>query len=136
MSIELKLRVVTPSGPVVDLVAHSVTACSEVGEFCVLPEHQPILASLKPGRFMFETKGEKQVYAMDVGFFEGGLDHVNVMTQHCVSKDDILASMDELEQDLAALTADMNEMEADSPSRATAQANVDWIEAQLIVAKE
>ncbi len=54
MGENLRLRVVTPNGPVLDEEAIAVTACSELGEFCVLPEHRPILSALSVGRLVVE----------------------------------------------------------------------------------
>ena len=132
----LKLRVVTPSGPVLALEADTVTACSEEGEFCVLPEHCPILASLNPGHFIVEVDGEKQIYATDVGFFEGGVDHVNVMTQHCISKDVLVEKLEALQNELASLKKRLDSLEEDSPARNTLEASFAWVEAQLLVAQE
>ena len=136
MNSELKLRVVTPFGPVIDQVVSSITACSELGEFCVLPEHRPILASLKASRFMFEANGETKVYAMDIGFFEGGADHVNVMTQHCVSKESVSDAVESLGKELAALQEEFDKLEEDSSTRNTLTAAINWLEAQLAVAGE
>ncbi|MBN2715006.1 MAG: hypothetical protein JXX14_04070 [Deltaproteobacteria bacterium] len=132
----LKLRVVTPSGPVVELEADAITACSELGEFCVLPEHRPILAALKPGRFIVEVNGETRIYATDVGFFEGGADHVNVMTQHCVSKQSLADKVADLETERASLAESLGRLEEDSPARSTLESGLTWVDAQLAVVRE
>ena len=132
----LKLRVVTPSGRVLDQLATSVVASSEVGEFCVLPEHAPVLAALKPGRLMVEADGETLVFATDVGFFECGADHVNVMTAHCVSKAAIADQLGTLEGELASLQATLAELEDDNPQEMSIQLMLAWVEAQISVAKE
>ena len=136
MSTDLRLRVVTPSGPVVDISASSITACSDVGEFCVLPEHRPILAALKPGRFMFESGGENRIYVMDVGFFEGGMDHANVMTQHCVPLSTVLSMVEDLRHERDELTGELAALEDDSPARTTLSSRLQWVEAQLTVAQQ
>ena len=136
MDTGIKLRVVTPSGPVVDALADAITARTEVGEFCVLPEHLPILASLTPGRFVVDLSGDLKVYAIDVGFFEGGAHHVNVMTQHCISKEDLIENLEVLDEEYEMLTEELNSLEDDSPARATVRSSLLWVEAQLSVARE
>ena len=132
----IKLRVVTPSGPVVEQMVSSITTSSEMGEFCVLPEHRPVLASLKPGRLMFEVDGEPTVYAVDIGFFESSADHVNVMTQHCVSKESIEEEIEDLQKELGSLQEEFSELEEDSPARTTLEAGITWLQAQLEVAQK
>ena len=86
MAETLKLKVVTPKGSSIDMNALSVTACSEVGEFCILPQHRPILASLRAGRFMVATEeGDTLSFVTNTGFIEGGPGQVNVLTSECVN---------------------------------------------------
>ncbi|MBN2340900.1 MAG: ATP synthase F1 subunit epsilon [Deltaproteobacteria bacterium] len=134
MTADVRLKVVTPSGPVIDETVRSITACSEVGEFCVLPEHRPILASLKAGRLMFERDGETKVFATDAGFFEGGPDHVHVMTQHCVAKEDVIS--DEVQTQLAELQQKLNSLSEDSAERLPVEASIAWCEAQIRIVSE
>ena len=98
------MRVVTPDGPVLDEEAISVTACSEqLGEFCVLPEHRPILAALGAGRLAVKRPdGGSDEFVTDSGFFEGGPRHVNVITQRCVRVSEI---------DLSEVTEEIEEIE-------------------------
>jgi len=85
MADTLRLRVVTPEGSRVDEEAASVTVRSEVGELCLLPQHRPILAALLPGRLVLERAGgEREIFAIDRGFLEGGPDCANVITERCV----------------------------------------------------
>jgi len=106
----LRLKVVTPDGPVLDEEAISVTACSEqLGEFCVLPEHRPILAALGAGRLLVKrSDGGSDDFVTDSGFFEGGPEHVNVLTQRCVRVSDIdisrvVEEIEEIEKELSEL---------------------------------
>ena len=106
----LRLRVVTPDGPILDEEVISVTACSEQrGEFCVLPEHRPILAALGAGRLVARRPdGGSDEFVTDNGFFEGGPRHVNVITQRCVRVSDIdiskvVEEIEEIEKELSEL---------------------------------
>ena len=51
----LKLRVVTPSGMLLDVSAKHVVLESEIGKFGVLPGHEPMLAAILPGDIYYET---------------------------------------------------------------------------------
>ena len=135
MAQTIRLKVVTPAGSVIDKDVLSVTACSDVGEFCVLPEHCPILASLAAGRFLVETANDTQdTYVIDRGFFEGGIDHANVITQYCVSASDIdseavKAEIDQLKEQLASLPSD-------DPSAAELNSALLWAGARFDNAKK
>jgi F0F1-type ATP synthase epsilon subunit len=90
-NLRLRVVVVTPNGPVLDEEAIAVTAFSEeLGEFCVLPEHRPILSALSAGRLVVEhPDGGSVDFVTDNGFFEGGPRHANIITQRCVRVSDI-----------------------------------------------
>jgi len=129
---KLVLKVVTPQGPVVDEVVAAVTARSDLGEFCVLPQHRLILAALEPGRLLVSrAEGGVSTFAIDKGFLEGGPDHANVITARCVEADDldaaeVLAEIAELEQQLAG-------MEIDDPKREGVLDGLEWARAKQSV---
>lgn len=126
----LHIRVVTPLGGRLDERARSVTACSEHGEFCMLPEHRPILAALKPGRLLVEREdGETLVFACDRGFLEGGPDHVNVITQRCAEPGEIDAAA--LREEFHTAERTLAGVEKESPEHARLLVDMDWIEACL-----
>jgi ATP synthase F1 epsilon subunit len=116
MADRLDLKVVTPNGSLLDEKVASFTGCSDLGEFCILPEHRPLLASLAAGRMIVEQEsGEKKTYALDRGFLEAGLDHVNVITERCLAAEDldkleITSEREELETELKDL--DQGSLEA------------------------
>ena len=133
-SAKLRVKVVTPTGSLVDREAAAVTAVSEVGEFCVLPEHRPILAALHPGRLVVEdAEGGRADYALDRGFAEGGPDHVSVITQRCVPAAEIDAEAVGAER--ADLERRLAELEEGDASRDAIRADLAWAEARLAVAK-
>jgi F-type H+-transporting ATPase subunit epsilon len=105
MADSLDLKVVTPKGSLLDGKVASFTGCSDLGEFCILPEHRPLLASLSAGRMIVEQQGgEKKTYALDRGFLEAGIDHVNVITERCFAAEDL---------DKAEITSEMEELESE-----------------------
>jgi F-type H+-transporting ATPase subunit epsilon len=135
MAESLLLKVVTPEGSLLDEEVATFTGRSDLGEFCILPQHRPFLASLVAGRMLIEhVNGEKKSYALDKGFLEAGLDHVNVITERCIPAEDL---------DVAALTGELNALESQmenldlgSTEAETLLLQLEWIEARLSVAKK
>ena len=130
MGATLRLKVVTPEGSLLDEDVSAVTARSEVGEFCVLPEHRPILASLSAGRFLVEAAdGGRTEYVVDAGFFEGGPDHVNVITQNCIARADIDA--EQVRAEMSELTEKVSALEEDAPEREELLIKMNWAQARI-----
>jgi len=130
MSGTLRLKIVTPEGSLLDEDVASVTARSEVGEFCVLPEHCSILASLSAGRFIVEaTDGTKTGYVVDNGFFEGGADHTSVITQKCILIKDI--NIDQVTDELSNLSKKIDSLSDDDHNREELNLKINWAQAQI-----
>jgi ATP synthase F1 epsilon subunit len=129
---KLELKVVTPQGPVVGETVASVTARSDLGEFCVLPMHRLILAALEPGRLMVQKQGgEVTTYVIDKGFLEGGPDHANVITARCVAAEEVVES--EVMAELEELQKELDEMEITDPKRGGVVDALEWAKAKQTV---
>jgi F-type H+-transporting ATPase subunit epsilon len=128
----LELKVVTPQGPVIDEIVDAVTARSDLGEFCVLPQHRLILAALEPGRLIVaRTGGETDTYAIDKGFLEGGPDHANVITQRCAAPEEIDAG--EVKAEIEQLEEQLDQMQITDPKREGVVDSLEWAKAKLSV---
>jgi len=57
MSQLLKISVVSPNGPMLDVEAEEVILPGETGEIGVLPKHLPLLAVLAPGMIQYKVPG-------------------------------------------------------------------------------
>jgi F-type H+-transporting ATPase subunit epsilon len=133
MADAFRLKVVTPSGGVYDEDVAAVTLRSEVGEFCVLPEHCRILAALEPGRMVVAAKdGSSASYAVDEGFVEGGADHLTVIVQQCVAA----AEIDEasVKREVDGLTASLAGLCEQDPEREERMLALRWAETKLEIA--
>lgn len=53
----MRLKILEPTGIVVDEAAAKVTAVAENGSFCLLPGHVSFLAALVPGLLSYEPEG-------------------------------------------------------------------------------
>lgn len=134
MSTTVRLKVVTPSGSALDEDVAAVTARTEVGEFCLLPEHAPLLGALVPSVLtVTRVDGEKKRFAIDRGFFEGGMDHAHVITERCVAAEDLDAEAEQRE--LERIGKDLEAAAADSPAAAELKLALDFAEARLLASK-
>jgi ATP synthase F1 epsilon subunit len=130
MSGAFRLTVVTPAGGVFDDDVAAVTARSEVGEFCMLPEHCRLLTALEPGRLVVARKdGAAETFVIDEGFLEGGGDHANVIVQRCVAVGEIDEAAVKREAD--QLRAALAKLAEDDPERAEQERALRWVEARL-----
>jgi F-type H+-transporting ATPase subunit epsilon len=129
----LRLKVVTPKGSQFNEDVLSFTARSELGEFCILPNHRPLLSTLIPGRMIAERQdGTTGLFALNGGFLEAGTDHVNVITETCVAQEKL---------DKGALTAELKDLEQklddteiDTLERRELESEINWTRARIEVA--
>ena len=64
----MKLKVVLPTGTLIDQEVTKITAEAENGSFCLLPHHIDFVAALVPGLLSFENeRGEEEFLAIDEG---------------------------------------------------------------------
>jgi F-type H+-transporting ATPase subunit epsilon len=132
MADSLDLKVVTPKGSFLDEKVAAFTGCSDLGEFCILPEHRPLLASLAAGRMIVEQEsGEKKTYALDRGFLEAGLDHVNVITERCLAAEDLDKS--EITSEREELESELKDLDQGSLEAKELLMKLDWAKVRLSI---
>ena len=132
MADTLHLKVVTPTGCVVDKPVTAFTARSEMGEFCVLPGHCLLLTALVPGPMKVEeAEREPTRFALDRGFLEAGPAAVNVITDHCLAARDIDA--DKAKEEIASLESELEARGSDTPEGKLTLQKLDWARARLQV---
>jgi ATP synthase F1 epsilon subunit len=130
MSGGFRLRVVTPGGGVYDDDVAAVTARSEVGEFCMLPEHCRLLTALEPGKLVVARKdGAVEAFVIDEGFLEGGEDHANVIVQSCIPVGDIEEAA--VKREAEELRAAIAQLAEEDPDRAEKARALRWAEVRL-----
>ena len=128
----LDLKVVTPKGSLIDAKVASFTGCSELGEFCILPEHRPLMASLTAGRMIVQLQGgEEMTYALDRGFLEAGLDHVNVITEQCLVAEDLDKA--EITREMEELEAELKDLDQRSLEAVELLQKLDWAKVRLSI---
>jgi ATP synthase, F1 epsilon subunit (delta in mitochondria) len=75
----LKLEIVTPERKVVDETVDAVNVPTVNGELGILPQHAPLISSLKPGILSFTRGGSTERLVVSGGFVEVSSDKVSVL---------------------------------------------------------
>jgi F-type H+-transporting ATPase subunit epsilon len=76
----IKLEIVTPERRVFDETVDSVTVPTATGEVGILPNHAPLISSLKPGILSYSNKGVSEKMVVSGGFVEVSTNTVSVLT--------------------------------------------------------
>lgn len=85
----LRLEIVTPEAKTYSEDVDSVVIPGTDGEMGVLPQHAPLLTSLKPGELRVTKDGQEIRLAVGEGFAEITHTSVNVLTDMAVKESDI-----------------------------------------------
>lgn len=128
----LHLVVVTPQRPVVDLEVDSVVCPGSEGQFQVLPEHEALLAPLRPGIVRYEVAGRAQQLIVSGGFAEVTQERVTLLARTAELPQEIdraraAASRERAEQALreAAASAPVEQVEQLNDALARAEARLE-----------
>lgn len=70
MSKQLKLKIVTPEKLILEELVDSVTVPTEGGEITILPDHIPLISSIKSGDIVATVNDEQIPIAVVGGFIE------------------------------------------------------------------
>jgi F-type H+-transporting ATPase subunit epsilon len=109
---QLHVRVVTPRAEVLLDHFDAVTLPGHLGELQVLPNHRPLLTSLRPGRFVVRSGGGERTYYMAGGFAEILPDKIVVLADECILASDL--DPGQASEDLAAAQARLDEKKGES----------------------
>jgi len=76
----MKVQIVTPEKTLFDGAAKYVQVCGSQGEFGVLPNHAPLVSSLKAGKVSVELAGgERQEFEVTGGTAEVQAEKVTIL---------------------------------------------------------
>ena len=98
MADKLRLDMVTPYKQILSQEVDEVTAPGTVGEFGILPDHTPLLTTLKIGEFSYRQGAETFHVAVNWGYVEVEENKVTVLVETAEPADEI-----DLERAKAAL---------------------------------
>jgi F-type H+-transporting ATPase subunit epsilon len=89
MAEKLRLELVTPYKRVLSLDVDEVTAPGTIGEFGVLPDHSPLLTTLKVGVLSYRQGGETFQVAVNWGYVEVEDNVMTVLVETAETADQI-----------------------------------------------
>jgi len=127
---EIKLEIVTPEKKVFDETVDSVTVPTATGEVGILPNHAPLISSLKPGILSFAGKGTSEKMVVSGGFVEVSSNKVSVLTDIAEKSDEIDVEAAKAEREAAqkamsgAFSGTEEEFEAEQERLERAQARI------------
>lgn len=97
----IKLEIVTPERKIFDETVDSVTVPTATGEVGILPNHAPLISSLKSGILSFANKGASEKMVVSGGFVEISTNKVSVLTDVAEKVDEIDVEAAKAERDAA-----------------------------------
>ena len=100
----MNLKVLLPTGILVDEEARKVVAEAANGSFCLQPQHIDFVAALVPGLLMFEDAGGEEVFlAIDEGTLVKCGDEVLVSSRRAVRGGALEKLQETVEEEFSAL---------------------------------
>ncbi len=97
----IKLEIVTPERKVFDDTVDSVTVPTMTGEVGILPNHAPLISTLKSGVLTVSAKGGGEKMVISGGFVEVSANKVSVLTDIAEKADEINVESAKAERDAA-----------------------------------
>lgn len=86
---DLHLEIVTPEKKVFDDAVDVVTIPTASGEVGILPNHAPLISTLKPGILSYTTKGTTEKMVIAGGFIEVNTNKVSILADVAERPDEI-----------------------------------------------
>lgn len=111
----MRLKILLPTGILLDEEAHKINAEAQNGSFCLLPRHIDFVAALAPGLLSFETAEAEEIFiAVDEGILVKSADEVFVSVRNAVRGPDLGTLRQTVEQQF--MVVDDRERKARSAS--------------------
>lgn len=126
---EIKLEIVTPEKRVVDETVDTVTVPTANGEIGILPNHAPLISTLKSGILSFSGRGATDRMVVAGGFVEVSANKVSVLADVAEKADEIdveaaRAEREAAEKILGAWSGTEEEFDAEKERLEKAQARL------------
>lgn len=86
---DLHLEIVTPEKKVFDEAVDVVTIPTASGEVGILPNHAPLISTLKPGILSYTTRGATEKMVIAGGFIEVNSNKVSILADVAERPDEI-----------------------------------------------
>ncbi len=125
----LNLEIVTPEKRVFDETVDAVTIPTTNGEIGILPNHAPLISTLKSGILTYTNRGATERMVISGGFVEVSANKVSIMADVAERADEINAEAARAEREtaekvLSAWSGTEDEFEAEKERLEKAQARL------------
>ena len=124
----IKLEIVTPERKVFDETVDSVTVPTATGEVGILPNHAPLISSLKSGILSYTKGNTTEKFVISGGFVEVSANRASVLADIAETSDEVNTELAKQERDAADKivsnwkgTEEELEVELEKLERATAR---------------
>ncbi len=125
----LQVDIVTPFAAAWSGEAAQIVLPCWNGEVGVLPEHDQLLALVRPGTATIYTATGNHIFVFNGGFAEIGPDRVTVLTEACIPIDQVDKKQAQL--DLEAAEPEMMNVNAHSAAARSVVQRVEFAQARL-----
>lgn len=87
--IMINLEIVTPEKKVIDQEVDAVYIPTAKGEIGILPNHAPLISTLKPGILSYTDKGSTEEMVVSGGFVEVSTNKVSILADIAENSDEV-----------------------------------------------
>lgn len=127
--IMLNLEIVTPERKVFDDAVDAVTIPTAKGEIGVLPNHAPLISTLKPGILTYSNRGATEKMVVSGGFVEVSTNKVSILADIAEKADEVnveaaRAERESSEKILSSWSGSEDEFEVEKERLEKAQARL------------
>ncbi|MDQ3132385.1 MAG: F0F1 ATP synthase subunit epsilon [Acidobacteriota bacterium] len=128
----LNLEIVTPEKKVFDDAVDAVTIPTAKGEIGVLPNHAPLISTLKPGILTYSNRGATERMVVSGGFVEVSINKVSILADVAEKADEVnveaaRADREASEKILSAWSGGEDEFEIEKERLEKAQARLSLV---------
>ena len=132
LSLYLQLELVLPDKLVASKLVDMVIIAGTEGDFGILPEHAPLISSIRPGLLEIHDSEKTEKFFLAGGFVEVLSNQVSILASELCSLEDIDVSSckDEIENLKKQLNSSQDEKE-----KSLIQNNIDKLEGKIALIK-
>jgi F-type H+-transporting ATPase subunit epsilon len=125
----LKLAIVTPDSPGVEIECDEAIAPGVNGELGLLSQHVPMVSALAPGVLTVIANGKRDYYVVGTGFVEMDDDTVSILTSTCEAASNV--DVARAKQALSTANEKLSSLGPDEPGYHKAALKVQRAQARL-----
>ena len=111
MAETFKFELVSPERLLVSIDAASVLVPGDEGDFVILPNHSPVMSTLRPGILEINSENGEQKFFVKGGFAEAGPESLTVLAEFAIEQDDLTG--DRLSEELKLAKEELEKADGD-----------------------